>query len=662
MIKVYEPTETQFNDNGLGTVEVLKGIESKAIGLNGWSYEATVKASYSDLIQQDNIVLVDTKEHHGQPFRIRSIRRENRKITFKADHVIFDAARYVLGDVRPTNLGAIEYLTYCNARTDETSPFTVGGDYTGPAGTNYFIRKTLLDALDQAQKTFGCIIDPYNFMIRAMKPSSVGSDNGFTVSYGRNLQGVTIDEDWTQVCTKLMPVGPDGLLLDDPFLTADVSYDQPYTVVKSFSFDKGEMTEAQQKEKLQELGEAYLDEHKYPKISYTVKSDVPQDLAVNDVIRIKHPLVTLTANVTGYTYDPESHRVKSLTFGNYVPNTATALQERISEAAADAAGTFVDATISSYITPYDAAMMELGTVIANGMGMFITREPKPNGGYQIYYHDKPDLSDSNVVYTINNGAFAVSTDGGITWNAGITPQGDAVLNSLAVIGLSAGWIETGILEVKKGTQEVLYVDVDTGTVRIVADSFSVWSGNNVQTLEQFVDGEISEHAYDDTDVRTLIQQNRAQIQLKAEASTVQAHYNELTGRIDELPASWRSDITVTADEISATVAALTTRVDENGDAIEDLQYTKTYVKEDGLYVEDSEHDSKTRITGAGLNVLGKTNDEVLLQADTDGVTAKQLTTRTSFKVATDQLNLDLRQWYSATDSEYAIAFFVTDAA
>ena len=40
-------------------------------------------------------------------------------------------------------------------------------------------------------------------------------------------------------------------------------------------------------------------------------------------------------------------------------------------------------------------------------------------------------------------AFAVSTDGGQTWNAGIDSQGNAVVSVLNAIGINADWINAG---------------------------------------------------------------------------------------------------------------------------------------------------------------------------------------------------------------------------
>lgn len=319
MIKIFSADEKAFTTNGLGTIQPLKCIETKKISLNGWFIDVEVDVSYAELIQQDNLVLVQTKEKGEQAFRIQNPVKKDRKISFAANHVIFDADNYLLEDVRPSHLSPVAYLTWCNDRTDTKSPFLIGGTATG-YGTNYFIRKTLLYAFQQAEETFQTYYDVDNYSIRIM--DMIGNDNGFSVAYGKNIQGITITEDWSEVCTKLLPVGSDELLLPETYLSADIQYVKPYTRTVDFTIENEdengvEYTLEQKQEMLRQQARDYLEEHKYPRVAYEIKSDVPQELCMNDVVHIKHPLCDLRANVQEYKYDCESGHVKSLVFGNY---------------------------------------------------------------------------------------------------------------------------------------------------------------------------------------------------------------------------------------------------------------------------------------------------------------------------------------------------------
>lgn len=449
MLKIYEASEKSFSNNGLGTMQVISCIEKKAVGLAGWSLDCIVESKYSDLIVKDRIVTADTKEHGSQPFRIGNIIMEGRRIRFTANHVCFDAERYILSDSRPTNLGPIQFVSWVNSMTDRTTPFTISGDATAGIATEYFIRKTLLDALIEAQELFDVIIDPFGFQLRVMKKTSVGSDTGFKLAYGKNIQGATVEMNWNDVCTKVLPVGSNGLTLPEVYRSASVQYSEVYAKVVQFQTktmdDNNEsISESAQQTELRKLADAYLAEHQYPKISYKIDADVPQNLATNDVVIVKHPFVDMTVNVKQYEYDVENHLVRSIEFGNYDENPGKLLERSIETATSDLSAA-IENTALRRVSNYSKQVDAMIQIISNGMGMFETKQTLSNGGVQYFWHNKPNKADSDVIYTLNSGGFAVSTDGGATYNAGMDSQGNVLVHVLSAIGINADWINAGSL-------------------------------------------------------------------------------------------------------------------------------------------------------------------------------------------------------------------------
>lgn len=444
MIKIFDSTEKEFRTNGLGTIRPLSCVETKKISLNGWSVSIEVSTEYADLIVKDRIVLVETKEKGPQPFRIGDPEKKDRKISFTANHVLFDAERYMLADVRPTDLGPVAFVQWCNDRTDIKSPFKISGTAKGVA-TRYFIRKNLLEAFEGAQEEFDILFDVEGFNIRVLSPEKVGGDNGFSIVYGKNSQGVKVVESWSEVCTKILPVGSNELLLPELYLTSDISYPIPYTRTVSFNVpekdeNEKEYTLKQRQKMLRTLAKKYLDEHKYPQISYEIKADVPQELCINDVIRIKHPLCSINANVQAYTYNCISKKVKTITFGNY--NTDV---KKIFKSALSASQEETNRNTDIKISAYDESVQKIAGLIENSLGVFYTKKVSENGSYKYYLHNKPKLEESSTVWTIVNDALAVSTDGGKTWNAGIDSSGNAVVNVLNAIGINADWINAGTI-------------------------------------------------------------------------------------------------------------------------------------------------------------------------------------------------------------------------
>lgn len=124
------------------------------------------------------------------------------------------------------------------------------------------------------------------------------------------------------------------------------------------------------------------------------------------------------------------------------------------------------------LTAYDIAVQRLTNLMVNGFGAFKSEEPQPDGSTIYYMHNKPTLAESQTIWKMTADAFAVSTDGGVTWNAGIDSQGNAVVNVLAAIGINAEWIK------------VL-------TSFTVGDNFSVNSAGILQATNAILSGEIT---------------------------------------------------------------------------------------------------------------------------------------------------------------------------
>ncbi len=95
------------------------------------------------------------------------------------------------------------------------------------------------------------------------------------------------------------------------------------------------------------------------------------------------------------------------------------------------------------ISAYDIEVQRLNQLMANSFGLYASKEEQSDGSYIFAMHDQPTLEKSTVIWKMVSGAFAVSTDGGKTWNAGIQANGNAVFQILTAIGINADWINAG---------------------------------------------------------------------------------------------------------------------------------------------------------------------------------------------------------------------------
>lgn len=101
--------------------------------------------------------------------------------------------------------------------------------------------------------------------------------------------------------------------------------------------------------------------------------------------------------------------------------------------------------IEKEITEYDKAVQSLTSLITQSFGIFKTEEIQEDGSIIYYMHNKPTISESKTIWKMTAGAFAVSTDGGKTWSAGIDSSGNAVVNVLSAIGINFNWARGGTL-------------------------------------------------------------------------------------------------------------------------------------------------------------------------------------------------------------------------
>ena len=130
-------------------------------------------------------------------------------------------------------------------------------------------------------------------------------------------------------------------------------------------------------------------------------------------------------------------------------------------------------------TAREAIEDELSTAIQNAAGLYTTVVTDQETGKSTYYlHNKNNLNESAVRLMFSDAGITVTADGGENWY-GLTVSGTMLVNLLATTGLHADWINAGQLVVSKNGQETFFVDVDTGAVRIVADSFSLRSGRTI---------------------------------------------------------------------------------------------------------------------------------------------------------------------------------------
>lgn len=462
MVKVFNATDTEFSTNGDAIILPTKARVKNAD--NGDFYlELTCDISYNEYIAANNILVVPTPQGE-QAFRIRDITKTKKRIEVKAWHVFYDSANYLIADSYAVDMTANEALDHFNAATDTTSPFTMLSNITS---TNTFrcIRKSLQEAINTVIERWGGHLVRDNFNISLL--SSIGVDNGITIQYKKNLQELTASYDWSNVVTKLMPVGADGLLLDEVYIYSELQYDIPYT--KTVSFDQSAISEedytdaegnvdteaytAALKANLLQQAQAYIDTYCYPLINYTLKGSPEKVTDIGDIIEVidERLGIDITTQVIQYEYDCITGRYVSLEFGNF----SNTLSDLISNISGNTSAT-VDNAVITLASTLATELAEAQDKIWNALG----------SSYCIYEGDKilivDDLPASEAVNVImiNSAGISFSNTGiNGTFTTAWTIDGTFNAQAINVINFAADLIKGGTLKLGSTLNESGKVEI-----------------------------------------------------------------------------------------------------------------------------------------------------------------------------------------------------------
>lgn len=328
MIRLFSSDDKTFTTNG---DIVIKPLKAKAHKEDNGSFYLDLETSldYVDDLTANRIVVANTPQGE-QAFRITNVEKTRKKASAKCYHVFYDSQNYLIADSYVVDKNCNDALDHLNNATDNTSPFTTVSDVTR---INSFrcVRKSLYEAIQTVIERWGghLVRDNYTIAIR----NAIGKDNGVVVRYAKNLKEINCEYNWDNVVTKLMPVGKDGLLLDEKYIYSNIQYDIPYT--KCVSFEQNGIEEDDYKDAdgnlnedayknalmndLRTQAQDYVNANCKPSVNYKLKANLEKITDVGDTIVVKDERLGLdiTTNVIAYDYDCILERYTELEFGNF---------------------------------------------------------------------------------------------------------------------------------------------------------------------------------------------------------------------------------------------------------------------------------------------------------------------------------------------------------
>ena len=448
MIRVFSPNDKIFTSNGDAVIQPFKAkVHKEDNGKFYLNIEADI--SYVDILTANRIIVADTPQG-AQAFRIKNPEKTKHKITIKAPHISYDAENYVIADSYVVDKNCNDAMDHLNSATDNPSPFQT---YSDIAKVNSYrcVRTSLYDAFSTVLERWGghFVRDNYRFGIM----STIGRDNGVTVRYKKNLKDMTCTANWNNVVTKLMPVGKDGLLLDEVYLYSQTQYDIPFTKVVSFNqnIDQdlykdagGNLDEVAYNnaliEDLRKQGQAYVDENCVPKVNYTLKANIEKVTDIGDTIEvIDEPMgVDIKTHIISYDYDCILGKYTELEFGNF--------QQKVSDLMGTVSSTIQQSVEKNnanlQVTFSDAIQQAQESILGMLGNSYVVYE-----GDKILVVDALPKEEAHHVIMINSGGIAFSSTGiNGTFESAWTIDNVLNMQHINVINLVADMIKGGTLK------------------------------------------------------------------------------------------------------------------------------------------------------------------------------------------------------------------------
>lgn len=479
MIKIFQPSDKLYSNNGDKIIQPTKAVVHKED--NGAFYlDIEAPISYVDYLVSGNILVANTPQGN-QPFRITNIEKTRTKIKLKANHIFYDSLNYLIEDSYVVDKDCNDALDHLNSATSDLSPFTTISDVTNIASYRC-VRKSLYEAIQTVLERWGGHLVRNNWNIGIYE--EIGQDNGVTIRYAKNLKEITATYNWDEVVTKLMPVGKDGILLNDldpsvsVYLESGKQYAIPFTKTISFEQDEiveedytdeetGEVDELAYKtaliDDLTDKANEYLAEHSTPSVNYTLNANVEKISDIGDTVEVidENLGINLFTNIISFDYDCILEKYTQLEFGNFTPTLSSLISNinDITENAITEATSTIQVTLNNEL---EQATSQIWDALSDSYVIY--------DGDKILVVDTLPKENATNVIMINNGGIGFSNTGiNGTFNSAWTIDNVLNMEQINVINLTADLIKGGTLKLGSNLNQNGQIEVYDETNTLIAE-------------------------------------------------------------------------------------------------------------------------------------------------------------------------------------------------
>lgn len=450
-IRVYEPTEKLFDHNGL---KILKPLYAQILKVDNGDYYIDLEDMLGNLEYYQKGMIVRVNTPWGiQGFRCDNPIIKNNRISCKAWHLSYDSENYIVNGTTSQYKNCNDAINYYNDKTDTTSPFNVISDIsllitTEMDNVSLFDVFTALISTDN----YGGHWYRDNFTFGIM--SSIGEDRGVVLAYNKNISDIKVEENWNNVCTKLLPYTMDGdttITLEQPYVELDEKlYDIPFTKALKFehSLKEEDFTSKEEfvleiKKWLHEEAVKYLQANKDPQVNYSVSANIDNVSDVGDKIIVKHPIsnkrkLEIPTEVISVKYDAIREKYTAIEFGNFKKEVKHLTQEVASIAKVDS-DKKIENTSSFLLAQLESATAQINSVLSGSNVIY--------NGNEILVVDRLPKEEAVNCIRINSAGIGFSKSGIYgTFTSAWAINGTLDMQAINVINLTASLIKGGTLK------------------------------------------------------------------------------------------------------------------------------------------------------------------------------------------------------------------------
>lgn len=348
---------TDYASNGYVVLQPKKAMITEK--QNGDYYlELEVGREYEEFIEQDRILKVSTpfsgriSNHYYQLFRVKNIEHKPDRIIAKCPHVFYDLEGQAFANANNIEwrydtkwYSALSFIlsegegSFDSSNLQDYTRQSQGHDLPDFVETDIhaLFNQSALDAINTLlNKNKGYLIrDNFKFGISAVMPSEPGNVNELIVEYGKNLTDISKKEEWSNLALHLYGIGNNEIRWAHNDLSPFYNYSDNYLYTRVVKFtqdiDAGDYSsesdyETALHDDLVAQMDAYLEEHKTPSISYTVKGYFNELNGRTRSVGMWYPVkvidsrlgIDINTVVIGYKYDCILEKYSDVELSNVV--------------------------------------------------------------------------------------------------------------------------------------------------------------------------------------------------------------------------------------------------------------------------------------------------------------------------------------------------------